>query len=138
MSSARCSDSSAVGIAVIGSVFFGALSIAKPTAAQIADAAKKHGAEGAAAIKAAITDIAQHNVAVGFTHSAAAAIAVSAAFALVAFFLVFALPKRLSQGWEVKPTGSAEAQPTGSAGAKPTESAGAKPTESAGAKSTGS
>ena len=129
---------SAVGIAVIGSVFFGALSIAKPTAAQIADAAKKHGADGAAAIKAAITDIAQHNVAVGFTHSAAAAIAVSAAFALVAFFLVFALPKRLSQGWEAKPTGSAGAKPTESAGAKPTESAGAKPTESAGAKSTGS
>ena len=105
---------SAVGIAVIGSVFFGALSVAKPTAAQIADAAKKHGAEGAQAIKAAITDIAQHNVAVGFTHSAATAIAVSAAFALVAFFLVFALPKRLSQGWEAKPTESAGAKPTGS------------------------
>ena len=105
---------SAVGIAVIGSVFFGALSVAKPTAAQIADAAKKHGAEGAQAIKAAITEIAQHNVAVGFTHSAAAAIAVSAAFALVAFFLVFALPKRLSQGWDAKPTESAEAKPIGS------------------------
>ena len=117
---------SAVGIAVIGSVFFGALSVAKPTAAQIADAAKKHGADGTQAIKAAITDIVQHNVAVGFTHSAAAAIAVSAAFALVAFFLVFALPKRLSQGWDAKPTESAGAKPTESAGAKPTESAGVK------------
>ena len=110
---------SAVGIAVIGSVFFGALTIVAPTAAQIADAAKKHGAEGGQAVKAAITQIAQHNVAVGFTHSAAAAIAVSAAFALVAFFLVFALPKRVSQGWEAKPTGSGEAKPTGSGEAKP-------------------
>ena len=99
---------SAVGIAVIGSVFFGALTIAKPTATQIADAARKHGAEGAQAVKAAITEIAQNNVAVGFTHSAATAIAVSAAFALVAFFLVFTLPKRVSSGWEAKPGGSAQ------------------------------
>ena len=118
---------SAVGIAVIGSVFFGALTIVAPTAAQIADAAKKHGAQGGQAVKAAITQIAQHNVAVGFTHSAAAAIAVSAAFALVAFFLVFALPKRVSQGWEAKPTGSGEAKPTGSGEAKPTGSGEAKP-----------
>ena len=118
---------SAVGIAVIGSVFFGALTIVAPTAAQIADAAKKHGAEGGQAVKAAITQIAQHNVAVGFTHSAAAAIAVSAAFALVAFFLVFALPKRVSQRWEAKPTGSGEAKPTGSGEAKPMEPAEAKP-----------
>ena len=110
---------SAVGIAVIGSVFFGALTIVAPTAAQIADAAKKHGAQGGQAVKAAITQIAQHNVAVGFTHSAAAAIAVSAAFALVAFFLVFALPKRVSQGWEAKPTGSGEAKPMEPAEAKP-------------------
>ena len=110
---------SAVGIAVIGSVFFGALTIVAPTAAQIADAAKKHGAEGGQAVKTAITQIAQHNVAVGFTHSAAAAIAVSAAFALVAFFLVFALPKRVSQGWEAKPTGSGEAKPMEPAEAKP-------------------
>ena len=125
---------SAVGIAVIGSVFFGALTIVAPTAAQIADAAKKHGAEGGQAVKAAITQIAQHNVAVGFTHSAAAAIAVSAAFALVAFFLVFALPKRVSQGWEAKPTGSGEAKPTGSGEAKPTGSGEAKPMEPAEAK----
>jgi EmrB/QacA subfamily drug resistance transporter len=101
---------SAVGIAVIGSVFFGALTIVKPTATQIADAARKHGAEGAQAVKAAITEIAQNNVAVGFTHSAATAIAVSAAFALVAFFLVFTLPKRVNSGWEAKPGGSAQEQ----------------------------
>lgn len=62
---------SAVGIAVIGSVFFGTLVIpagGRPTAA---------------------------DVAIGFSHSAAAALAVSAAFALVAFLLVFTLPKRV-------------------------------------------
>jgi EmrB/QacA subfamily drug resistance transporter len=90
---------SAIGIAVIGSVFFGTLSIAKPTAAQIADAAKQHGAAGAQAVKNAIADIAQHNVALGFGHSAAAALLVSAAFALVAFFLVFALPKKVNRGY---------------------------------------
>ena len=110
---------SAVGIAVIGSVFFGALTIAKPTAAQIADAARKHGAEGAQAVKAAITEIAQNNVAVGFTHSAATAIAVSAAFALVAFFLVFTLPKRVSSGWEAKPGGSAQEQSSAPSEDKP-------------------
>lgn len=110
---------SAVGIAVIGSVFFGALTIAKPTATQIADAARKHGAEGAQAVKAAITEIAQNNVAVGFTHSAATAIAVSAAFALVAFFLVFTLPKRVSSGWEAKPGGSAQEQSSAHSENKP-------------------
>ena len=110
---------SAVGIAVIGSVFFGALTIAKPTATQIADAARKHGAEGAQAVKAAITEIAQNNVAVGFTHSAATAIAVSAAFALVAFLLVFTLPKRVSSGWEAKPGGSAQEQSSAPSENKP-------------------
>ena len=116
---------SAVGIAVIGSVLFGALTIAKPTAAQIADAAKKHGAEGAQAVKTAITEIVQHNVAVGFTHSAATAIAVSAAFALVAFFLVFTLPKRISSDWEGKPSGPAG--PAGPAGEQPTIPSAGKP-----------
>jgi EmrB/QacA subfamily drug resistance transporter len=121
---------SAVGIAVIGSVFFGALTIAKPTAAQIANAAKTHHAEGTQAVKAAITEIARHNVAVGFTHSAAMAIAVSAAFALVAFLLVFTLPKRISTDSETKPTGPAgPAGPTGQA--EPVKPTG--PTEPAGA-----
>ncbi|HAM28205.1 MAG TPA: MFS transporter [Microbacteriaceae bacterium] len=78
---------SAVGIAVIGSVFFGTLSIDKPTFS---------GRPSAAEIKDAVAQ----NVAIGFTHSAAAALAVSAAFALAAFFLVFALPKRVSRGYE--------------------------------------
>ena len=65
---------SAIGIAIIGSVFFGTLSIpakGRPTAADLA---------------------------VGFTHSATSALAVSAAFAVVAFLLVFALPKRVGPG----------------------------------------
>ena len=64
---------SAIGIAVIGSVFFGTLVFpaGRPSAS---------------------------DVAVSFSHSAAAALAVSAAFAFLAFLLVFTLPKRVSQG----------------------------------------
>jgi hypothetical protein len=65
---------SAIGIAIIGSVFFGTLSIpatGRPTTADLA---------------------------VGFTHSATCALAVSATFAVVAFLLVFALPKRVGPG----------------------------------------
>lgn len=65
---------SAIGIAIIGSVFFGTLSIpakGRPTAAELTD---------------------------GFTHSASSALAVSAAFSVVAFLLVFALPKRVGSG----------------------------------------
>lgn len=98
---------SAIGIAVIGSVFFGTLTGIAPTSAQVAAAAQKHGAAGAAAVETAIAEIAKQNAAVSFTNSAAAAIAVSAAFALVAFFLVFALPKRVSQGREAKPAHAA-------------------------------
>ncbi len=65
---------SAIGIAIIGSVFFGTLSLpttGRPTA----------------------TDLA-----IGFTHSATSALSVSAAFSVVAFLLVFALPKRVESG----------------------------------------
>jgi EmrB/QacA subfamily drug resistance transporter len=61
----------AIGIAIIGSVFFGTLSIptrGRPTPADLAAA---------------------------FTHSATCALAVSAAFAVISFLLVFALPKRV-------------------------------------------
>jgi MFS family permease len=64
----------AIGIAIIGSVFFGTLSIpttGRPTAGDLATA---------------------------FTHSAASALGVSAAFAVVAFALVFVLPKRVTPG----------------------------------------
>lgn len=63
---------SAIGIAIIGSVFFGTLAFPphrRPTAADLA---------------------------VAFTHSATSAIAVSAAFAVASFLLVFTLPKRVA------------------------------------------
>jgi MFS family permease len=65
---------SAIGIAIIGSVFFGTLMLpagGRPTPAELATA---------------------------FTHSATSALAVSAAFAVVSFLLVFALPKRVASG----------------------------------------
>ncbi|RYV51721.1 MFS transporter [Pengzhenrongella frigida] len=65
---------SAIGIAIIGSVFFGTLVLptqGPPTA---------------------------DDLAIAFTHSATAALAVSAALAVVAFLLVFALPKRVGSG----------------------------------------
>lgn len=59
---------SAIGIAIIGSVLFGTLTITGHTPEALAT---------------------------GFTNAAANALAVSAAFAVVAFLLVFALPKRV-------------------------------------------
>jgi EmrB/QacA subfamily drug resistance transporter len=70
---------SAIGIAVIGSVFFGMLVFPtdrKPTADDVANA---------------------------FGTSSAWALAVCAAFAIVAFALVFVLPKRVSRGYEALP-----------------------------------
>jgi EmrB/QacA subfamily drug resistance transporter len=67
---------SAIGIAIIGSVFFGTLSIppgGRPTPEDLATA---------------------------FTHSATCALAVSAAFAVISFLLVFALPRRVAAGPE--------------------------------------
>jgi EmrB/QacA subfamily drug resistance transporter len=91
---------SAIGIAVIGSVLFGNLPKSfGPTSAQAAAAAQAHGAEGSDAIKAAIQRIVDHNLATGFAHSATWALAVSAIFAIVSFFLVFVLPKRVSRGY---------------------------------------
>ena len=62
---------SAAGIAVIGSVLFGSLTVASGRPADLA---------------------------AGFGHAAAMAMAVSAAFAVVAFALVFALPRRARRG----------------------------------------
>lgn len=92
---------SAIGIAVIGSVLFGNLPASfAPTSAQAAAAAQAHGAEGSAAVTAAIQKIVDHNLAVGFGHAATLALAVSAVFAIVAFGLVFVLPRRISRGYE--------------------------------------
>jgi EmrB/QacA subfamily drug resistance transporter len=68
---------SAIGIAVIGSVFFGNLVFPtdhQPTADDVANA---------------------------FGHTATLALFVSACFAVVSFALVFVLPKRVSRGYEV-------------------------------------
>ena len=69
---------SAIGIAVIGSVLFGTLTITGHTPEAVAD---------------------------GFATAAANALAVSAAFSVVAFLLVFALPKRVSIPGEVSAAG---------------------------------
>ena len=65
---------SAIGIAIIGAVLFGNITVAGP------------GAEALAA---------------GFGHAAQLAMAVSAGFAVIAFALVFVLPKRVSESVEV-------------------------------------
>ncbi|WP_407345491.1 MFS transporter [Pengzhenrongella phosphoraccumulans] len=87
---------SAIGIAIIGSVFFGTLSIptqGPPTA---------------------------NDLAVAFTHSATSALAVSAAFAVVAFLLVFALPKRVGSGPQApRPGTSPDPQTSDAAGSRP-------------------
>ena len=73
---------SAIGIAVIGSVFFGNLSFPtgrRPTATDVANA---------------------------FATSATAALLVSAAFAVVAFLLVFTLPKQAGRGRGPAPEGA--------------------------------
>jgi EmrB/QacA subfamily drug resistance transporter len=64
---------SAIGIAVIGSVLFGSLEVKGPGPEALATA---------------------------FGHSAALSLGVSAAFAALAFALVFTLPKRVSRGWD--------------------------------------
>ena len=84
---------SAIGIAVIGSVFFGTLVIDKPSFDH-----QPSKAEAAAAVA--------RNVADGFGHSATAALLISAVFAVVAFCLVFALPKQVSR--QPAPVGTAE------------------------------
>jgi MFS family permease len=89
---------SAIGIAVIGSVLFGNLPRSyAPTQAEQAQAVAAHGAQGRAAVEAAVQKIVDHNLAVGFGHGATLALAVSAVFAIVAFGLVFALPRRISR-----------------------------------------
>jgi len=79
---------SAVGIAVIGSVLFGTLTIAATAAP----------ASRTPAALAAVKRQALDNLAAGFTDAAAHAMLVSAIFAVVAFALVFALPKRVNDG----------------------------------------
>jgi EmrB/QacA subfamily drug resistance transporter len=82
---------SAIGIAVIGSVFFGNLSIPtdhRPTSTDIANA---------------------------FATSATAALLTSAAFAVVAFLLVFTLPKQVDRGHGAPPQQAKQPEPAPSA-----------------------
>jgi hypothetical protein len=123
---------SAVGIAVIGSVLFGALTTRSQQRPRRSRMLKKHGSGGAEAVKTAITEIAQHNVAVGFAHSAATAPRRAQPLP-VAFFLVFTLPKRISLTGRASsgPAGlpaAGPAGPAGSAGSGRPAPAGEQPT----------
>jgi fucose permease len=94
----------AIGIAVIGSVLFGNLPTDfGPTDAQVAAAGQEFGPQGGDAVKAAIQAIVDGNLASGFGHAATLALFVSACFAVAAFLLVFALPRRVSTGYEGVP-----------------------------------
>jgi EmrB/QacA subfamily drug resistance transporter len=87
---------SAIGIAVVGSVLFGTLPATfTPTKAQVTVITRANIQHGPAAVRDAITAFANHNLAVSFGHSASKSLAVSAAFAIAAFLLVFALPRRV-------------------------------------------
>ena len=88
---------SAIGIAVIGSVLFSQLPNSfAPSKAKAAEIAQQHASGGADAIKHAIQQYVDHNLAVAFGHGAALAMLTSAIFAVAAFLLVFALPKKVS------------------------------------------
>ena len=90
----------AIGIAVIGSILFGSLPDSfAPTKAQIAEAGQRFGAQGPDAVKAALKTVVDHNLAHGFGTGAAWALFTSAIFAVVAFALVFTLPRRVSRGY---------------------------------------
>ncbi|GGF21100.1 MFS transporter [Subtercola lobariae] len=95
---------SAVGIAIIGSVLFGSLTI---------------------------TGHSPQAVATGFTNAAASAMLVSAAFAVLAFLLVFMLPKRVN-------TWGGDAQQKPGAGAAAGAHAGAPAGDAAGVTDAGS
>jgi EmrB/QacA subfamily drug resistance transporter len=101
---------SAIGIAIIGSVLFGVANLSSITGevkTKVAAAMKQEhftSAQAAAtAAKSLGSSISKHQLAVHFTDAATAAMGVSVIFALVAFALVFALPRRLSQQWAKKP-----------------------------------
>lgn len=89
----------AAGIAVIGSVLFGVANLSSISG----DVSKKVASAMAAGTYSspavAAKAISKHLLATHFTDAAAAAMGVSALFALVAFALVFALPRRLQQNW---------------------------------------
>ena len=94
---------SAIGIAVIGSVLFGVANLAsiKSEISNKIPAALQSGQFTSA--KAAAASISKHELATHFGAAATSAMGVSVIFALVAFALVFTLPRRLQQQWGAKP-----------------------------------
>jgi EmrB/QacA subfamily drug resistance transporter len=88
---------SAIGIAVIGSVLFGVANLASiPAEVQTKVGAAMQAGTYSSPTEAAAA-ISQASLATHFTDAATSAIGVSVIFSLVAFILVFALPKRLQQ-----------------------------------------
>jgi EmrB/QacA subfamily drug resistance transporter len=93
----------AIGIAVIGSVLFGVANLGSLTAeihTKVATAMQAGTYSSPAAAASAISKV---SLATHFTDAAGAAMGVSVIFAVVAFVLVFTLPRRLSQQWSKKP-----------------------------------
>jgi EmrB/QacA subfamily drug resistance transporter len=88
---------SAIGIAIIGSILFGQLPPSfAPSRSQTAEIAREHAAGGPDAVRHAIRQYVDHQLATSFGHGAALAMLMSAVFAVCAFLLVFALPKKVS------------------------------------------
>ena len=95
---------SAIGIAVVGSVLFGVADltsitgeVTKKVAAAMKDGHFASAQAAQAAAKALGSSLGKSELATHFMSAAAAAMAVSAIFALVAFGLVFVLPRKLNQ-----------------------------------------
>jgi EmrB/QacA subfamily drug resistance transporter len=93
----------AIGIAVIGSVLFGVANLSGLTAEVKTKVAAAMQAGTYSSPTAAASAISKASLATHFTDAAGVAMAVSVVFAIVAFVLVFALPRRLSQQWSKKP-----------------------------------
>jgi EmrB/QacA subfamily drug resistance transporter len=94
----------AVGIAVIGSVLFGIADltsikgeVTKKVAAAMKEGHFTSAQAAASAAKSLASSISKQELATHFLTAASDAMAVSAIFALVAFALVFALPRRVTQ-----------------------------------------
>jgi EmrB/QacA subfamily drug resistance transporter len=86
-----------IGLAVISTVLFGTLpSTFTPSKAQVAQIVRQHLAGGPIAVKQAITNVAYHNLAIAYGHSAADALLVSAGLAIIAFLLVLVLPRQVA------------------------------------------
>jgi EmrB/QacA subfamily drug resistance transporter len=93
----------AIGIAIIGSVLFGVANLSALTAeihTKVA-AAMQAGTYSSASVASAA--ISKASLATHFTDAAGATMGISVIFAVVAFALVFALPRRLTQQWSKKP-----------------------------------